>query len=107
MKKTLLIGLLFFLSGFTRLDYNAVQLGMPAAKVVKQYGEPYAVNELGDGSLEYEYLERVSMNNQLVYENHFYLTIERGKVISKRFREESRPAYDQLWRVDPNYPTYP
>lgn len=82
-------------------------IGTPADQVVRQYGEPYSVRDRGGGLLEYQYIERVSMNNELVYENHYFLTIVDGQVVGKYFREETRPGYDQLWQPDPNYPSYP
>lgn len=99
--------LLLLLCAFNRFDYNNIKIGSSAPKVVQKYGEPYAVHDLGKGSYEYEYIERVSMNNELVYENHYYLTITNGQVVSKRFREQTRPPYDQMYRYDPNYPAYP
>lgn len=105
MKKFLPLFLL--LCSFDRLDYNSIMLGTPAPKVVQQYGEPYAVHDRGNGLYEYEYIERVSMNNELMYENHYFLTVVNGQVVGKRFREVTRPGYDQLWQPDPNYPSYP
>lgn len=95
------------LCSFTRLDYNAITLGTPAAQVVQRYGEPYSVKELRGGLLEYRYIEKISMNRELVYENHYVLTVEDGKIVSKRFREEMRQPFDQMYRPDPNYPHYP
>lgn len=93
--------------GFNRLDYNSIMTGTSAKEIVQKYGEPYAVHDRGKGLLEYEYIERVSMNNELIYENHYFLTIVNGQVVGKRFTEETRPGYDQLWQPDPNYPNYP
>lgn len=105
MKKFL--PLLLLLCAFNRLDYNRILLGTPASQVVQCYGEPYAVHEIDHETLEYEYIERVSMNNELVYENHYFLTIVNGQVVCKRFTEENRPPFDQMYEYDPNYPAYP
>lgn len=99
--------LLLILCAFNRLDYNSIMIGTPAPKVVEKYGEPYAVHEIDKSTLEYEYIERVSMNSELVYENHYFLTIVNGQVVEKRFSEETRPPYDQMYEFDPNYPAYP
>ncbi len=106
MKKLLPFAFLF-LCGFNRLDYNAIMLGTPASQVVEKYGEPYAVRTIGKNTLEYEYIERVAMNRELLYENHYYLTVVDGQIASKRFKEKTRPPYDQMYRPDPNYPHYP
>jgi hypothetical protein len=80
---------------------------MKADEIVSLYGEPYSVKKLGNGGLEYRYIERISMNQELVYENHYYLLIHDGRLISKRFREQTRQPFDQMYRPDPNYPYYP
>lgn len=82
-------------------------LGTRIQKVVQCYGEPYSVEDLGNGCYEYVYIERVRMNNELMYENHYYLTVVNGQVVNKRINEQTRPGYDQLWQPDPNYPSYP
>ncbi len=108
MKK---LGLLLFLCSslfaLNRIEFNDIMLGTPISQVVARHGEPYAVYDSGNGTAEYEYIERISMNNELVYENHYYLTVSNDKVISKCFREENRPPFDQMYRQNPNYPTYP
>lgn len=95
------------LFSFTRLDFNSIQLGTPENEIVNCYGQPYSIKKLGGGVIEYCYIERVSMNRELVYENHYYLQIEKKRLISKRFREETRQPFDQMYRTDPNYPHYP
>jgi len=91
----------------TRQEYNDVILGTPITKLVSELGEPYSVRDLGDRVEEYEYVERIAMNNELVYETHYIFTVVNGQVIDKRLREESRPAYDLMYQEDPNYPSYP
>ncbi len=107
--RILLIGLLFCssLSALNRLEYNEISLGMPVSQITRTYGDPYAVYDMGKGTVRFEYIERISMNNELVYENHYYLTIVEDKVVSKCFRELGRPPYDRIFRPDPNYPAYP
>jgi len=95
------------LSAMNKMQFDNVHLGTPVEEVVKKVGKPYDIHNCGNGVYEYEYIERISMNNELVYQNHYFLKVVNGHVVSKDIRDESRPAYDQLWQVDPNYPTYP
>ena len=99
--------LFLFFCSFTRIDFNRLKMGMPASKIVRLYGEPYSVRDLGGGRLKYQYIERVSMNQELVYENHYFLTIINGQLVDKYFREETRQPFDQMYQSDPNYPHYP
>lgn len=91
----------------TRIEYNEIMLGSPITEVTRCYGEPYRVCNIGNGATRYEFIEKISMNNELVVEYHYYLTVVNGHVVNKSVCEENRPAYDQLFREDPNYPTYP
>jgi len=107
MSLIFLVGCASHSDAMTRLDYNEVTLGTPIDEVTRRLGEPYAIHDRGHGIEEYEYIERVSMNNELVYENHYFLRVVNGQVVEKRTKEETRPPYDQLWQTDPNYPSYP
>lgn len=91
----------------SRLDYDCVVLGMPIEEVMARAGEPYSVRCLSHGEEEYEYIERLSMNSELVYENHYYFKVVNGQIVSKRIYQENRPAYDLMYEADPNYPSYP
>jgi len=95
------------LTAMTRLDFNEIMLGTNIQELLSCYGQPYAVTEPLCGGVQFEYIERISMNNNLVYENHFFLLLMDDVVVSKYFCEEDRPAYDELYDVDPNYPSYP
>ncbi len=94
------------LPAMTRLDFNEVMLGTPIKEVLNCYGQPYAVTEPPCGGVELEYIERITMDSIVAYENHFFLLFIDDHLVSKYFGEEERPAfYDQLYQMDPNYPT--
>ncbi len=108
MKKLLVCLLLCTsLSAMTRLDFNEIMLGTSIGEVLNCYGDPYAVSEPPCGGVQFEYIERITMNSVLVYENHFYLLIMDDIVVSKYFSEEDRPAFDEMYQQDPNYPNFP
>lgn len=108
MKKILLLlCLCASLSAFTRLDFNDIMLGTTLREVVNCYGDPYAVHEPECGGIAFEYIERISMNDELVYVNHYYLTFINDRLAAKCFREENRPAFDQMYQQNPNFPSYP
>ncbi len=91
----------------TQMNFSSVKMGSTIQEVTKQVGPPYAVHDLGKGLLEYEYIERFSMNNELIYNTHYVLTVVNGQVVDKRECDEYRPMYDYLYQPDPNYPSYP
>jgi hypothetical protein len=92
----------------TRESFDSITLGTSIEEVIEQSGEPYAIHSKGGGIEEYEYLERmVAQNNILVAENHYFLKVSQGKVVAKRLKREKQPAYDLIYQEDPNYPQYP
>jgi hypothetical protein len=113
MKNGLLIIFLLLCSctpstcALSRLDYDCIVLGTPIGDVMATAGEPYSVHCLSQGGQEYEYIERLSIDRELIYENHYYLKVVNGQVVSKRIYQENRPAYDLMYQADPNYPNYP
>lgn len=105
--KIALILPLLLLCGFTRCDYDDILLGTPIQNVVRRFGDPYSVENLGNRKYEYRYVERFSMNNELVYENHYILNVVNGQIISKRVKTEKRQPFDQLYQPNPYAPHYP
>lgn len=91
----------------TRETFDNIDLGTTVAQVRTEAGEPYAVYSLSGDKEEYEYIERIKMGNRLVSENHYFLVISNGQVISKRSTSEQPPAYNILYQADPNYSSYP
>ncbi|MBS0629517.1 MAG: hypothetical protein JSS30_04750 [Verrucomicrobia bacterium] len=91
----------------TRLGFNEIMLGTSFSDVIACYGDPYAVSEPPCGGLQLEYIERITVDQILVYENHYYLLIMDDIVVSKYFCEEDRPAFDRMYQNDFNYPGFP
>jgi hypothetical protein len=108
--KTLTFSLLLFLCScftrpalMTRESYDEIQLGEPISEVRNKAGRPYSIRTKGPGKEEYEYIERIDMGGELLYETHYYLLVIDGKVVKKRFKQERPPAYDLIYEDDPNY----
>src|SRR3989304_3438945 len=81
----------------TRESYDEIYLGTPLKEVKERVGTPYQVRSLGGGKEEYEYVERIDIGNRLVMENHYFLILMEGQVISKRFSQQRPPAYDIIY----------
>ncbi|MBI2811924.1 MAG: hypothetical protein HYX67_14000 [Candidatus Melainabacteria bacterium] len=111
--KTVLILSLFILAGcFARTsmmtfnEYDNVKIGDEIVNVQSEVGKPYAIHNKAEGTQEYEYVERINNGNNLVAENHYFLIVEKGKVIGKYVNREGLPAYDLIYQPEPNY-SYP
>ncbi len=93
-------------SMMTRETFENIDLGTPTDQIVIEAGKPYAVHTLASGKKEYEYIERINMGNQTIVENHYFLTISEGQVVSKRIKTEEPHPYNIIYEADPNYPNY-
>lgn len=96
----------FYRCAMTRESFDGINLGFSEQQLLDCAGEPYAVHCICDG-LEYEYVERLSADTELMAENHFFFKVVNGQVVSKYMKVERRPAYDLMYQEDPNYPTFP
>jgi hypothetical protein len=86
----------------TRKNFDEVYPGEPVIEVQKKAGAPYAIRSQPNGTEEYEYIERIPLGTEVVEENHYYLVIKNGQVVSKRINRETPPAYDLIDDDDPN-----
>ena len=112
MKKALAILALIMTGCFsksammTQDTYYTVQVGTPIKTVIEQNGEPYSI-ETNNGIEEYQYIERITSGNQILYENHYVIGVKGGVVVSKRTFQERPPAFEAIYQDDPNHRQYP
>ncbi len=110
MKKWIVIGLVCLASCsrpalMTYNCYDQVQVGASIADLQTRIGQPYAIHHKND-NLEYEYVERINIGENLIAENHYFLIVQNGKVIGKYMERQRPPAYDLIYQEEPNYPGY-
>ena len=77
----------------TMNSFSDIPIGASSAEVVTTYGEPYSVHKKKDGTIEYEYLERIKAGARNMEERRYILVIKDGKVISKEIKQSSPPPY--------------
>jgi len=90
----------------TMQSFEEVQIGSSINLVVQQNGDPYTVVKK-HGTEEYQYVEKITTGNQLLYENHYTIFVKEGKVIGKTSTQEAVPAFDLIYQDDPNHNQYP
>ncbi len=93
-------------SVMTRESFDGIQVGTPISEIERSAGEPYAVHHK-NGMDEYEYIERVTTGNRLIYENHYTIYVQNGQVVGKSVSQEKVPAFDLIYQDDPNHNAYP
>ena len=78
----------------TMESFQEIPIGSSEEEVVASAGKPYAVHKKGDGTLEYEYIERFrGTGNRNIQERHYYLLVKDGKVTSKRVQVATPTPY--------------
>jgi hypothetical protein len=87
--------------------YDTVAVGMPIAEVEEQAGQPRVIRTKGSDVQEFEYGERIRMNNHYVIENIYYFDVLNGIVVGKRMRTVRTPAYNIMYETEPNYAPSP
>jgi len=90
----------------TMETYDNIHVGTPIDLVVQDNGQPFSVSS-SRGISEYKYVEKVTSGNRLIYENHYTLFVQDGKVTRKLATQERRPAFDLIYQDDPNHNQYP
>jgi len=70
-----------------------VPIGASKEEVVEQLGEPIKIQKCEDGTVEYEYVERIKAGSRNVETRHYYIQLKEGKVVSKRVKQTSPPAF--------------
>ena len=87
----------------TRNNFDEISVGSSVLEVEKKAGKPFAVYKQEGGDVEYEYIERIFLGEELLEERHYFLIIKEGKVVSKRLGgTQHPPAYDEIYEADPN-----
>jgi outer membrane protein assembly factor BamE (lipoprotein component of BamABCDE complex) len=113
MKKALL--LLLLLAGcasgghmMTMNTYHDVSIGSTQEEVIATMGKPISTKTLPDGSIQYEYVERIKVGGRNLEERRYHIILKDGKVVSKEMKYGEPPAYKfdsyemQTTQADPN-----
>lgn len=93
-------------SAMTSETYGSIQLGTPIESLSSTVGRPYAIHDKPNGVQEYEYIERIRNQRSLISENHYFLIVENGIVVGKRFSQERQRAFNLIYENDPNWDSY-
>ncbi len=99
MKKTLIPGLLLLAACttskmLTMESYVEIPVGSTKAKVTEIAGKPDRITEKDDGTVEYEYNEKLKNGFRTIQERRYVIVMRDGAVISKRVEQSSQPPYD-------------
>jgi hypothetical protein len=85
-----------------RQSFDEIQIGTTVEELKKKVGEPRTIRATPSGGEEYEYVENLYIENEVVEKRLYYFSVQNGKVTSKRTDQQTPPAYDQIYDDDPN-----
>jgi hypothetical protein len=91
----LLIGCMSGHKIMTMDSFSDVPIGATEQQLIKNMGSPYAIYKLDNGDLNYEYIERISANDRVIEERHYFFLIRNGKVESKSTDTRTRAPLQQ------------
>lgn len=80
-------------SSMTLNSFSEIPLGTSKAELIATVGEPVSIKKHPDGSIEYEYVERVKIGARNIEERRYLITLKEGKVISKKIKGNSSLPY--------------
>ena len=75
----------------TMNSYLDVHNGESRQDVLDQFGEPVSIELKDDGTEIFTYIERFSMNGEVVEARYYYFYIKNDKVVGKVVNTEDRP----------------
>lgn len=111
MKYLFVLSLLFLIgcatnsTMMTRDRYAEVEVGMKASDIEHRFGKPYQIVSREEGKETYEYIEKITMNNQVIEQRRYYIVIQDGKVVGKYMKLSNPPPFQAIYSEDP-YPNY-
>lgn len=74
-------------------SFHEVPIGVSETEVVAVVGKPYAIRNKEDGTVEYEYIERIKIGYRNMDTRRYFIILKDGKVIDKRVKDASPLPY--------------
>lgn len=76
----------------TMSDFQSIPLGENIATLQVREGRPYQVNDVGDGTEEYVYMERVDIGaGRELFREYVFVVSKDNAIVEKKIRETSSP----------------
>lgn len=73
--------------------FYEIDLCTKSPQVIACLGKPYAIHHVGDGCIEYEYIERIKIGGRDAEERRYFILMKDGEVVSKRVEQSSPLPY--------------
>lgn len=77
----------------TMNGFHDICLGQTSSQVIAAIGEPYSIVSMDDGSVEYEYIERIKVGYRDLEERRYIIVLRDGVVVYKKVKMSSPLPY--------------
>ena len=77
----------------TMNEYQEISIGSTRSEVIATAGEPTSITKKDDGSIEYEYVERIKVGYRDLVERRYIIVLKDGVVVCKRVDQSSPLPY--------------
>ena len=78
----------------TMQSFADVPIGSTEKQVIAAAGTPDTIREHPDGTVEYEYVERIKAGSRDIETRYYIFVIKDDKVTSKKIKQSSPAPYD-------------
>ncbi len=79
---------------FTMQEYSEIPIGATKDEVTQLVGEPYRSYTVKNGMEELEYIETIMVGSLVTAQRHYFILLQNGKVVSKRYTQEMTAPYN-------------
>ena len=77
----------------TMNNFQEIPLGATQSEVIACAGEPYSICQKADGTVEYEYIERIKIGYRDAEERRYIIVMKDGVVVYKKVKQSSPLPY--------------
>lgn len=77
-------------------DFESIPIGCDIEAVEDQYGAPFDVCSLENGTEEYRYVMRFNVNSDIIEQREFLFKVRNGKIVDKRYSQSSAAFQQQI-----------
>ena len=73
--------------------FNRVATGSNISEIEMQYGKPYEIRPLPDGTQEYLYIQRIELGSSAVEQLEFVFLVNQGRVVGKQCKRNGTSSF--------------
>lgn len=88
------------------IDFDEVALGIQEEQLIQSYGVPQHIYQYDDGSIEYEYTQKIRVGKETIEYNRFFFLIKDGEIVEKRYHQDLSPSYSEIYKGEPDKNPY-